>query len=736
MGDVREPARQRQPTRRRVRNLRGEVPAMRWPRRIGASLFLVFLLTGPPLLLARTVGWPLRRWPSPQQARQWLEQPLTEQTLTGALAILAWLVWLLLAGTLLVRLVARTRTGMRWLRRVPLPTPLQATATGMAGAAVFSASASTTPTPPADIPSTTVGTADHHTTTTRTAETRGTTVTIDPDGVTVPGGWIPHASAEQVAAAAALVWLRRRRAYRPDEAGPAQRDNLDLAPLPETVTATHAALAASDGTGPSDLTAPNQRTEQPPDSLLADVPPAGVGLTGVAADDAARGVLVTVLLRALHQRSAGTALITTIGDLTRLLGPSAQRIHSVSGLTVAASLQEAVTVLEEHPHHQTPDTTTGQGSSSANCPSRQPPRVLLTHTPQDPGTARRLKAALAATGGTAIAVLVGAWRHGATWEITATGHAYDGTQEQPATPRMCVLNAAAATDLLTVISQAQPHPGHNTPLTSAADPPPTRARVPRQTARGQAPTTPRHTTKQPLHLQILGDTTLKSHGQPVTIRRTAARQALVFLAVHSGGANSRDLTTAIWPGLPAHTVTARLYTTLSDLRKAVAAVSDVPLIEHAGDRYRLRRDHIEVDLWRFHAAVEHAATAVTARPAAWQTVINAYTGNLAAEHDWPWLNPPREALRRHVIDAYTALAATQPDPRRALSLLQDAIRVDPYNEDLHRRAIHALEALGHHAAAEDLFTTFNRRLTDAGMEHVIPEKEVRQPRAASSGQKH
>ncbi|WP_269458443.1 BTAD domain-containing putative transcriptional regulator [Micromonospora coriariae] len=194
--------------------------------------------------------------------------------------------------------------------------------------------------------------------------------------------------------------------------------------------------------------------------------------------------------------------------------------------------------------------------------------------------------------------------------------------------------------------------------------------------------------------------------------------------------------TTIWPGLPAHTVTARLYTTLSDLRKAVTAVSDAPLIEHTGDRYRLRRDHIEVDLWRFHAAVEHAATAVTARPAAWQAVINAHTGNLAAEHDWPWLNPPREALRRHVIDAYTALAATQPNPRRTLSLLQDAIRVDPYNENLHRRAIHALEALGDHAAAEDLLTTFNRRLTDAGMEHVIPHQEVRTPRAASSGQKH
>ncbi|WP_328421649.1 hypothetical protein OG470_06220 [Micromonospora sp. NBC_00389] len=466
------------------------------------------------------------------------------------------------------------------------------------------------------------------------------------------------------------------------------------------------------------------------------MPPTGVGLTGVAAHDAARGVLVTVLLHAQHQSSGETALITTSGDLTRLLSPTAHRLHSVSGLTVAASLEEAVTVLKEHQQHQAPDTANAPGRSTAHRPAGQPPRVFLTHTPQDSSSAHSLKAALAATSGTAIAVLVGAWPHGATWEITATGHAYDNTDEQPARQRMCVLNAAAAADLLTVISQARTQPGHHEPLPRAADQPVTQARVPRQTARGDAPPMPRRTTGRRLGLQILGDTMLQCHGQPVTIRRTAARQALVFLAVHPDGANSRDLTSAIWPGLPAHTVTTRLYTTLSDLRKAVAAVSDVPLIEHTGDRYRLRRDHIEVDLWRFHAAVEHAATAVTARPAAWQAVINAHTGNLAAGHDWPWLNPPREALRRHVIDAYTALAATQPDPRRALSLLQDAIRIDPYNEDLHRRAIHALEALGDHAAAEDLLTTFNRRLTDAGMEHFIPNEEVRQPRAASSGQKH
>lgn len=110
---------------------------MRWPRQLMSLLFVLTLLIGPPLALLSLVGSPIRGWPDGEQVRAWVEQPLTEQTLGAALTIGAWLVWLVFAYTVTIRTLTRIRAGARWLRRMPLPTPLQATASGMAGAAVF-----------------------------------------------------------------------------------------------------------------------------------------------------------------------------------------------------------------------------------------------------------------------------------------------------------------------------------------------------------------------------------------------------------------------------------------------------------------------------------------------------------------------------------------------------------------------------------------------------------------------
>ncbi|MEU4479008.1 hypothetical protein AB0F68_13210 [Micromonospora sp. NPDC023966] len=65
-------------------------------------------------------------------------------------------------------------------------------------------------------------------------------------------------------------------------------------------------------------------------------------------------------------------------------------------------------------------------------------------------------------------------------------------------------------------------------------------------------------------------------------------------------------------------------------RLARRAACGLTIIEHTEDRYRLNRDHLDVDLWRFHTAVRQAVTAVTDTTSAWQTVIDAYAGDLVA----------------------------------------------------------------------------------------------------------
>ncbi|MEU2616075.1 BTAD domain-containing putative transcriptional regulator [Micromonospora sp. NPDC007271] len=319
---------------------------------------------------------------------------------------------------------------------------------------------------------------------------------------------------------------------------------------------------------------------------------------------------------------------------------------------------------------------------------------------------------------TATVVALGAWPGGVTWQVDATGHTHDPGRPGWAGPRLCVLDPVAATDLLTVIAHIDPQP-------PPPDPSPhtvrlSGRRVPRQATR-QHPPRWADIPGRRLQLRVLGEPALAVDGEPLTIRRTAAMQALVFLAAHPDGADTRQLVNAIWPGLPRHSLTGRLYTTLSDLRGTIRAACGLAVVDHTDDRYRLNPDHLDVDLWRFHTAVQHAATAITNTTIAWQAVIDAYTGDLAAGRTWPWLDPIREATRRHVIDAHAALAAAATDPHHALALLQQGIRVDPYNTELHVRTMNILAALGDHNAIAELHDTYTRRLTEAGLD---PGEEV------------
>ncbi|MFI7437871.1 BTAD domain-containing putative transcriptional regulator [Micromonospora haikouensis] len=617
---------------------------MRWPRQVATAAALTTILTGPPIVLAHTVGWPLPTRPTPEQLHQWISDPLTENTLIAGLALLAWTLWTLLASITLRATTTRLIKTVQRLRRVPLPTPMQATATGMAGAAALW-TPTTTSTATIDAPTPTPTTTNHE--------------QAAVPGVDIPGGWLPAHTAQQIAAASALVWLRRRRAYQPQPPGQPRHDS-DLTPLPPTVTAVQAATPS---------------TTSPTPTLV--LPAGGIGLTGPGAADAARGILLTTLLQALRPTGhPNTLVVTSRDDLHRLLGPHTPTLHHLPGLTVTDTLDDAITTL----------TQTNNSSST--------PPTLLTHTPTDPTTAARLATTLTHT----IGVLIGTWTHGPTWHVNADGHTRPDTSSDPT--RLCVLTDTAARDLLTVLAP--------TPAT-----PPATA-VPRPRPPTPAPP-PASSPPKPLALQILGNPTLRADGTPLPIRRSAALQILVALAAHPDGRTTRELATTIWPGLAPHTVTRRLYTTLSDLRKDITAIGHPSPVEHTNDRYHLNQQHIDVDLWQLNAAIDQAATALTDPTRAYQTIIDHYTGDIAAHHTWPWLDPIREKTRRHVIDAHTVLADHTPDPNTRLHQLQDALRLDPYNEHLHHQAADTLTRLGRAQDAHTLLSRYHQRLTDTGL---------------------
>lgn len=668
---------------------------MRWPRRLMSLLFLLALLAGPPLVLLTLIGPPIRGWPSTEQARAWVQQPLTEQTLTAALTVGAWLVWLMLAYTVAMRVYIRLRATSAWLRRLPLPTPLQATASGMAGAAVFG------------VTTTNVTTAVPHSVSSGPVALQIQASPDDPgevtheNGIVVSGGWLPRDVAAQVTAAAALVWLRRRRDYQPRNAS---RDNSDLASLPPIVAAVQAALSDS----PRPLAAPAPSIGI---TALVDVLPAGgVGLIGAGALSVGRGLLVTALFAG--HRHPTTSLITTKVALASLLGPAAKALGRRLPLTIVDNLDEAAQLVHAAHHRAEPHTIPGPEDRKSHA-ARHRQIVLLNEEDGDESQAKNLVEASVTTAATVVAL--GEWPAGPTWRADSAGHLHNPLVPERTGPRLCVLDQMAAIDLLALIAVPDPTPAEPTAPRTTPLPHPPDPRLPRQTTRHE--TALRHqAARQRLHLNVLGDPQLLLDGEPLAVRRSAALHILVYLAAHPTGADTAQLTDAIWPGLPRRSLTGRLYTALSDLRGTIRDGGGLPAIDHVDDRYRLNPAHINVDLWHLNAAIHHAATTLTNTHTAWQAILDAYPADLAATRTWPWLDPIREATRRQIIDICASLATAEPDPHRAFRLLQAGIRIDPYNAELHRHAGQVLTALGDHEAAARLHDRYQQTLTRAGLD--------------------
>ncbi|MEU8370063.1 AfsR/SARP family transcriptional regulator [Micromonospora tulbaghiae] len=649
---------------------------MRWPRQLMSLLVVLVLLVGPPAVLLAVVDPPISGWPTSRQVRAWVQQPLTEQTLTAALTIGAWLIWLMLAYTVALRVLARLRATSALLRRLPLPTPLQATASGMAGAAVLGITTDTAATAPEHPPQpAAAGTTTLH----DGAGPDGTDnrTIADADGISVAGGWLPRDVAIQVSAAASLVWLRRRRDYQPGPASTNQQDS-DLAPLPRTVASVQAALA--------DTPAPPAQPSSYAITGLHDVLPAGgIGLIGEGALSVGRGLLVTTLLARQHHPAA--SLIVSSAALISLLGPAAQSLIKRLPLTIVENPDEAARLVRaaERPEHtKVPRQTQGTPSISGH-----PAVVILDGEDCAGGDLKHLAAASIETAATLI--VLGQWPAGPTWHADSAGHLYD--PHDPAMPRLrlCVLDHVAATDLLAVIAPVELTAGATAVPVAAPEPMRPNPRLPRQRSHLFAADTPR----QRLHVRVLGDPQLLIDGEPLPVRRSAALQILVYLAtVHPTGADAAQLTDAIWPGLPHHALTGRLYTALSDLRTSIRDAGGLHVIDHADDRYRLNPAHLDVDLWHLNAALRHATTAITPSTEAWQAVVDAYPADLAEGRAWPWLDPIRETIRRRIIDVCAASAAAEPDPDRALNLLQAGIRIDPYNAALQKRANRLLHVCG------------------------------------------
>jgi DNA-binding SARP family transcriptional activator len=105
------------------------------------------LLVGLPVGLIRLAGWPLpTHLPSHDQLAQWIQQPLTRETVIAAAACVAWLMWAALLYAALSEVYTYAARLCRHLPRIRPPGPLQGLSAAMLGTvAVSTAAAGTAP---------------------------------------------------------------------------------------------------------------------------------------------------------------------------------------------------------------------------------------------------------------------------------------------------------------------------------------------------------------------------------------------------------------------------------------------------------------------------------------------------------------------------------------------------------------------------------------------------------------
>ena len=578
----------------------------------------------------------------------------------------------------------------------------------------------------------------------------------------LPGGSVVGPSlAVAVAAAVALAFLHRRRRHRPSPPRPGLRFTDPLitpavrrllraasrADQPDdTDTDGHGAAGGSpsgSGTGVPTLPAATgvvAVAQQAGTQNTVDLTAGGLGLAGPSASAAGRAVIATLLGHA--RPDTGEVLVAGQALAAELLGDPLP----LPGLTVTDDLDAALTTLEVELLRRTrllaDHDIADIAAYAAVDPAEPLPTLILVADARTQAVTPRLHAVLSAGRRLGIgAVLLGTNPAGLTLVAdqagTITGAQPDGAPADLLGTRLYTLTADDADPLLRVIAAgrgAEPDlPPPTPPPTppSPAEQPLAPTAAPEPTDTGAPPAEP--TPTRPVEVQLLGPLQLHLDGRRITKGlRTKASELLAYLLVHPAGVTRDAAIDALWPDLDPDRGVDWFKAVLGNLRRVVgpAARADTAVIARVVDRYQANPDLVGCDLWRFQHALADAATATdpAAKTTALKRALAAYQGDLVDGADYDWALTEREDLRRQAVNAAGRLAdlhqqVDHHDP--ALDVLEQALRWDPYNEELYQRIMRVQARLGR---TEELRRTYRRlelRMADLDDDPSEPTRQLR-----------
>lgn len=236
----------------------------------------------------------------------------------------------------------------------------------------------------------------------------------------------------------------------------------------------------------------------------------------------------------------------------------------------------------------------------------------------------------------------------------------------------------------------------------------------------------------PVVVHLLGIYRIAVSGEEIrTGLRTKARELLAYLLLHPQGKSVEAIVDAIWPDADPTRGTEGFRTAVGNLRKVVRAKTGnqkAAVVERVGERYRLEVSLFECDLWRLEAALRDANLADNDAliTAALERARKECAGHLLDGAYYEWAETQRERVRRQSVDALARLAQMMQDVNdhgAAAAVLEEAVRLDPYSEQMYRSLMSVQIRLGLTDSVEQTYKELEGRLSELD---VDPEESTAQ----------
>ncbi|WP_198145405.1 bacterial transcriptional activator domain-containing protein [Frankia sp. EAN1pec] len=446
--------------------------------------------------------------------------------------------------------------------------------------------------------------------------------------------------------------------------------------------------------------------------VLADLAQIGLGvLSGPGAYGAIRALLAAALTCSVDIAGPSHRILITAADLATLdltdLGP-------VPELTVTAGLHTALRHLSAEVLHRAwlastvqdgtgPPRTLGELRSAL--PEEHLPTLLLVST--DPAAQGPALAALLSQG---VAYGLGAILAAPHPSSGAVHVSEDGTLPATVTTlrRLTVLSASATTAVLRQVTAVDLVPEEETdgdttiPLRAyLTSPPPLPAPVPPPTVETPAAAVPARAeprTGRPVQLCLFGPPRILTHGDLVTHGlRARAIELMAYLALHPDGARTGTMIGELLPDASDDTRAKNLiYTVIGSVRELLRTRTGHDttwFIQRTHSGYQLDDSLIDVDLWQVRAELATAAKTSdrTRRSSAVSAALEVTGGRRFLDQvPWEWADTHVLSVHHQLLEASRRLATDLADNDRtdqALTVLHDALAIDPYAEDLYQQLL-------------------------------------------------